>query len=459
MVAVSQSGELRWTMLPGKGGEYQAQLRRAQALAPFTGTGLEIGRWLVARKIEGQRDVLRDLAAKATVPLLGAWSRKDVPGAVLALERTLPGVQKADTIPTLRAVEAEAAAIHWSALTDLPLHFAPPSYARTIPNHWRSFAGRGSPLTEGPRNAVDPTNCLLSYGYALAGAEALTAAHAAGLDPYFGILHTDTDSRRSLVWDLVEPIRPIVDRLVLNLIMTHAFRPGELHLLRDGRCRLDQDLCARLWEWMPEMRRMLGPVMPFVVSQLRHGPRYGERKAYRLIEVATEIKTRAPLGRKRWAREAMPPALQSVNACRACGVLLDNILGRLYCDECLPDYRIEQTRALRARHHRTLAQRREAGNDPAHGGTAARKRGRKISAHEKAAAVWNRTHPPADPARFQREILPSLISVPLVQLARATGLSVPYCARVRQGKAIPHARWWEALRAIGQKNGCQTSTS
>ena len=37
--------------MPGSG-EGQAALRRAQALAPFTDTGVEIAQWLVGRKVK-----------------------------------------------------------------------------------------------------------------------------------------------------------------------------------------------------------------------------------------------------------------------------------------------------------------------------------------------------------------------------------------------------------------------
>jgi predicted transcriptional regulator len=37
--------------------------------------------------------------------------------------------------------------------------------------------------------------------------------------------------------------------------------------------------------------------------------------------------------------------------------------------------------------------------------------------------------------------------VPLRELARRTGLSVAYCARIRRGEEVPHLRWWARLAA------------
>jgi hypothetical protein len=43
-------------------------------------------------------------------------------------------------------------------------------------------------------------------------------------------------------------------------------------------------------------------------------------------------------------------------------------------------------------------------------------------------------------------------SIPLRRLAEATGLSLRYCALIRQGKRIPHRRHWQTLlAAIGPR--------
>lgn len=449
IVAVDQSGRLRWTLLPGKGGEGQAGLRRSQALAPFTEVGLEIARWLVARKIAGQRDVLRDLAGRVEA-LKGARPKCTIPEALAILETILARVKRATTIPSLRQVEAEAADIYWSGWTGLPLHFAPPSYRKRVPAHWTSFRGRGSPLNRGNRNAVTPLAAITNYAYALLEAEARIACHEAGLDSYLGVsLHSDQDARRSLLYDLMEPCRPVADRLVLNLVLGHAFRPGELWSLRDGRCRLDQDLCARLWSWMPEFRKALGPVMTFLLSRLRQGPRYGERVAFRLVEVPPNVQTRAPLGQKRWARQTPAQPIQPARVCRACGVLLEGLEDRMFCDDCLPQRHAELGAQTAAAGRRVLAQMRVERRDPAHGGAAARLRGAKIGQHNRERARWRcEESAAANPEVFRREILPRLRGVPLGRIARALSVSVGYASFIRRGLCTPARRHWEALRTL-----------
>ena len=52
------------------------------------------------------------------------------------------------------------------------------------------FRSRHSPLQEshGAKDAADPVNALLNFGYALLEAETKIACHAIGLDPSLGDL-------------------------------------------------------------------------------------------------------------------------------------------------------------------------------------------------------------------------------------------------------------------------------
>jgi len=54
----------------------------------------------------------------------------------------------------------------------------------------------------------------------------------------------------------------------------------------------------------------------------------------------------------------------------------------------------------------------------------------------------------ADPATFAHEIAPQLANVTLTEMMEATGLSRPYCAMIRRGVRVPHARHWSALRML-----------
>lgn len=63
-----------------------------------------------------------------------------------------------------------------------------------------------------------PPNALLNYGYAVMRAAVARALVAAGLLPVLGIKHANRSNSFCLADDLVEPLRPIVDRRVTELV-------------------------------------------------------------------------------------------------------------------------------------------------------------------------------------------------------------------------------------------------
>ncbi len=102
-----------------------------------------------------------------------------------------------------------------------------------------------------------------------------------------------------------------------------------------------------------------------------------------------------------------------------------------------------------AKANAALHARRRADDDPAHGGRAAHRRGQRQRNHQGAIRAWDEQHvEPIDPDVFRREILPGLAGVSLADMVRATGLSQPYCAMIRRGERVPHARHWGVLRGL-----------
>ncbi|MCB1975233.1 MAG: CRISPR-associated endonuclease Cas1 [Burkholderiaceae bacterium] len=68
----------------------------------------------------------------------------------------------------------------------------------------------------------DPFNALLSLTYTLAHAEAALALHAAGLDPCVGFYHQISHSRESLACDIMEAVRPLADRMCLEMVASQT---------------------------------------------------------------------------------------------------------------------------------------------------------------------------------------------------------------------------------------------
>lgn len=71
------------------------------------------------------------------------------------------------------------------------------------------------------RNEMPPNN-LLNYGYALLRAVTARALVSTGLHPTFGIHHKNKYNAYCLADDIMEPYRPYVDKLVMEIVQSGA---------------------------------------------------------------------------------------------------------------------------------------------------------------------------------------------------------------------------------------------
>jgi CRISPR-associated protein Cas1 len=118
-----------------------------------------------------------------------------------------------------------------------------------IPDEWHQIERRSSKLgsTSHPnRNATHPINAMLNYAYGVLKSQVRMQVVAAGLDPTIGILHGNARGQHGLVFDLMEPLRPIVDRNVLEFVQSRTFHPADFTLSNTGLCRLNPELARNL---------------------------------------------------------------------------------------------------------------------------------------------------------------------------------------------------------------------
>jgi len=88
------------------------------------------------------------------------------------------------------------------------------------------------------RHATHLVNAMLNYAYAVSETQVRIATVVQGLDPTIGYLHACRPGKAALVYDLMEPLRPRVDHLVLGFVLSHAFAPSDFILETKGVCRL-----------------------------------------------------------------------------------------------------------------------------------------------------------------------------------------------------------------------------
>ncbi len=313
-----------------------------------------------------------------------------------------------------------------------------------MPEHWRVFGTRGSRLHRSgrsPRNAADPINALLNYGYALAEAECRLAALAVGLDPGLGIVHTDQRNRDSLALDLLEPLRPLVERHVLQLLAARHFRAGDFHETRQGVCRLVPPLTHDLAEQLPAYARAVAPLAE-TVTHLLADSSPGK------IELRTPLSraktTGAQLRGKRSADRRPPSTPTTTPTCRTCGVELTDTRRQL-CPACWPITRTALASERAKAGNATLAEMRARGLDPTNTPDAAAKRSATLSRRKREELAWQADGSAWTRERYETEVLPRLGQLSLSAVAAATGLSVSACSRIRSGKLIPRAGVREVL--------------
>ena len=390
---------------------------------------MALSRWLVDAKLAGQ------------IANLGRFGSKPaVDDAVDVIETNRHQLAASSTVDELRLHEAFAAAAYWQALAQLPVRFAHREVDR-IPSHWRTFGGRSSPLANGPRLAANPANAVLNYLYSLLQGEATLAARTVGLDPGLGVMHADQPHRDSLAADLMEPVRPMVDAYVFELLGTRPFVARDFHETRTGVCRVTAPLTHELAETIPHWGKLVGKVAEDLAHALEARQPHAPRAAATPITGRNRSESRPAGPRTRPAR-----APRTDPTCSWCGEPTKR--DRRTCsDEC--EAAVKTERLARMTTSSSLRMKRLAAmpGHPAHTPEANERRRQTRTEQRRAELAWEREHPGlANRAEFLAEIQPRLQRRSARELADATGMSVGYCAAIKRGQRVPHGRWWEYLR-------------
>ena len=163
----------------------------------------------------------------------------------LHLELTHLDKHSPRSIRALLGVEGRSAFAYFNAWQSLPLRWKGTG-RRPIPNEWYRIGQRQSFVGKKPRNndASHPVNAILNYAYAVLESQVRTQIAAAGYDPTIGLLHVGREGRgrHDFVLDLMEPLRPNVDRKVLEFVQAHTFHPADFTIRSDGACRLNPQM-------------------------------------------------------------------------------------------------------------------------------------------------------------------------------------------------------------------------
>jgi len=416
-----------------------AMLRRAQAFATVGENRVTLAASLLTPKIQAQAAVLESFEI----------------ADAKALAEPLTAIERADLFEDVLLAERQAANTYWNMWAPVTMQFA---RRDSVPDHWRTFRTRRSPLTSQPRNASNPINAVLNYVYTLLEVESRIALIERGLDPGLGLFHADSANRQSLATDVMEPVRPHVDAFVLNLLRTRAFAAKDFFETREGGCRLSASLTHELAATMPTWARLVSPYAEMITRHIvvvaksgYLGPVIQNKPQKRSLN-----KGRLKIRTERISLPSIPKAAAAMprigNACRNCAKVL-TVTDRLFCDECLPLRQAEQFRENfggRLAGLEKLAELRAQGRDPRDTDVVRKKRKAKASANRCAVVAW-KDDGSLDGIDFKTDILPTLQNIPVRIVCKALGCSASYACKIRKGQFIPHKRHWKALYAMRLK--------
>jgi len=195
-------------------------LRRKQYAFSRGPAGLNWAKEIIALKLEGQKSNLLFMADRK--PDLNPETEE----AASAIEQALSELKNGSTgykegVKQVRSLEAYAARQYWQLI------------GQKIPAPYRF-------QTRTRQNPSDGFNPCINYLYGMLRNHVETAILSMGIDPALGCIHRDGYNLPSLVFDLMEPFRPVSDRFLVEAILDGKMSNCTETDEETGTCRISK---------------------------------------------------------------------------------------------------------------------------------------------------------------------------------------------------------------------------
>lgn len=175
-------------------------------------------------------------------------------------------VRKARTVAEVIRVEGRCANLYWNR-RQCELKSRP---HKSLPVDWKYFKSRSSSIgASGARHATHPINSMLNYCYTAVVGRLGTNLASRGACLSIGFIHGDRRARYSLVFDALEPLRPLIDNRVFQFVEKRRFDRGDFLRLSTGEVRLVPNLVKVLMEETMLPQRDIDDAAAFMIGLLR----------------------------------------------------------------------------------------------------------------------------------------------------------------------------------------------
>lgn len=163
---------------------------------------IDLGRHIIKNKIFNQRSMLNHIRNKSEY----------IKEGIIILDRYILKLENSNDVSrdSLLGYEGNSARVYFSRIFDNVA--------------WKSRK---------PRIKFDYVNSLLDIGYTILFGFIECLLHVYDFDVYHGILHTDYYMRKSLVCDLMEPFRPLIDWRVRKGIALGQFKQEDFVVIKN----------------------------------------------------------------------------------------------------------------------------------------------------------------------------------------------------------------------------------
>jgi CRISP-associated protein Cas1 len=237
LVRLNWRGEVSTVGSPA-GYSADGQLAKIQNEISGTKRQFELVRWLLCEKFRNSISTLQNHISNSKYREIAIQKAEK-----RIAEFRIP--RNSISLPKILGAEGDCAAAYFAAWRGIPMNWTG-SKRIPIPPNWQEFGTRSMVWKRDQSLALHPINAMLNYAYGVMNSYLRTSIASFGLDLSAGFLHSRTKHKQSLLFDLMEPIRPKMDALVLKFILENSFHRSDFPISRKGGCRVNPQLAKVL---------------------------------------------------------------------------------------------------------------------------------------------------------------------------------------------------------------------